>query len=195
MKMKRSTIIILAVVAIVAIWGVTSYNGLIKQQQSVEAQWGNVENAYQRRADLIPNLVETVKGYAKHESETFQQVVEARSRATQTTVDVSNLTEEQLQKYQQAQTEVGSALSRLIAIGESYPDLKASQNFQELQVQLEGTENRIKEERDAFNQAAQQYNVKVKTFPTNILANIFGFDIKAYFKSAEGADQAPKVSF
>lgn len=195
MKMKRSTIIILAVVAIVVIWGITSYNGLVKQQQSVEAQWGNVENAYQRRADLIPNLVETVKGYAKHESETFQQVVEARSRATQTTVDVSNLTEEQLQKYQQAQTEVGSALSRLIAIGESYPDLKASQNFQELQVQLEGTENRIKEERDAFNQAAQQYNVKVKTFPTNIMANIFGFDTKAYFKSAEGADQAPKVSF
>lgn len=195
MKMKKSTIIILAVVAVIVIWSISSYNGLVKQQQSVEAKWGNVENAYQRRADLIPNLVETVKGYAKHESETFQRVVEARSHATQTTVDVSNLTEDQLQKYQQAQSEVGSALSRLIAIGENYPDLKANQNFQELQVQLEGTENRIKEERDGFNQAAQQYNVKVKTFPTNILANLFGFEPKAYFKSSEGADQVPKVSF
>jgi len=195
MKTKKSTIILLAILAIVVIWGITSYNGLVKQQQNVEAQWGNVQNAYQRRADLIPNLVETVKGYAKHESETFQQVVQARSRATQTTVDASNLTSEQLQKFQQAQGEVGSALSRLIAIGENYPELKANQNFQELQVQLEGTENRIKEERDSFNKAAQQYNVKVKTFPTNILANLFGFDTKAYFQSAEGADQAPKVTF
>lgn len=193
--MKKNTIIVLAVVAVVAFWGVRTYNGLVSQQQNVEATWGNVENAYQRRADLIPNLVETVKGYAKHESETFQKVVEARAKATQITLDASSLTEEQLQNFQQAQGEIGSALSRLIAVGENYPELKASDNFRELQAQLEGTENRIKEERDSFNKAAQQYNVKVKRFPGNIIANMFGFSSKPYFKAAEGAEQAPKVSF
>lgn len=195
MKSKKSWIVIAVVAVIVALWAVSTYNGLVKGQQNVEATWGNVENAYQRRADLIPNLVETVKGYAKHESETFQQVVEARAKATQVTVDASNLTEEQLQKFQQAQGEIGSALSRLIAVGENYPELKASDNFKELQAQLEGTENRIKEERDAYNSVAREFNTKVKTFPSNIVANLFGFDSKAYFKAAEGAEQAPKVSF
>lgn len=193
-QIKKSWIVI-GIIAIIAIWAVSTYNGLVKEQQKVEATWGNVENAYQRRADLIPNLVETVKGYAKHESETFQQVVEARAKATQITVDASGLTEEQLAKYQQAQGEIGSALSRLIAVAENYPDLKASDNFKELQAQLEGTENRIKEARDAYNKDAKGYNTKVKTFPNNILANMFGFDSKAYFKAAEGADVAPKVSF
>lgn len=193
--MKKSTIILIAVVAVVALWAVSAYNGLVKSQQNVESQWGNVENAYQRRADLIPNLVETVKGYAKHENETFKEVVEARSKATQTTVDASDLTAEQLEKFQAAQGEVGAALSRLIAIGESYPELKANENFKELQAQLEGTENRIKEERDLFNKEAKSYNVKTKTFPSNLIAGIFGFESKPYFKSAEGAEQAPKVSF
>lgn len=193
--MKKKNIILIAVVAVVALWAVSTYNGLVKSQQSVESQWGNVENAYQRRADLIPNLVETVKGYAKHENETFKEVVEARSKATQTTVDASDLTAEQLEKFQVAQGEIGTALSHLIAIGENYPELKANENFKELQAQLEGTENRIKEERDLFNKEAKGYNVKIKTFPSNLIAGIFGFESKPYFKSAEGAAQAPTVSF
>lgn len=193
--MKKRTIILIAVVAVIALWAVSTYNGLVKSQQSVESQWGNVENAYQRRADLIPNLVETVKGYAKHENETFKEVVEARSKATQTTVDASELTAVQLEKFQAAQGEIGAALSRLIAIGESYPELKANENFKELQAQLEGTENRIKEERDLFNKEAKGYNVKIKSFPSNLIAGMFGFESKPYFKSAEGAAQAPTVSF
>lgn len=193
--MKKKNIILIAVVAVVALWAVSTYNGLVKSQQSVESQWGNVENAYQRRADLIPNLVETVKGYAKHENETFKEVVEARSKATQATVDASDLTAEQLEKFQAAQGEIGTALSHLIAIGENYPELKANENFKELQAQLEGTENRIKEERDLFNKEAKGYNVKIKTFPSNLIAGIFGFESKPYFKSAEGAAQAPTVSF
>jgi len=193
--MKKNSFILIAIVAVIVLWGVSAYNGLAKSQQNVESQWGNVENAYQRRADLIPNLVETVKGYAKHENETFKEVVEARSKATQTTVDADNLTAEQLEKFQAAQGEVGAALSHLIAIGESYPELKASENFKELQAQLEGTENRIKEERDLFNKEAKSYNVRTKTFPSNLIAGVFGFESKPYFKSAEGAEKAPTVSF
>lgn len=183
------------VVLVLALWAVPKYNGLVKSQQSVESQWGNVENVYQRRADLIPNLVETVKGYAKHEQETLEGVIEARANATKVTIDPTNMTPEDLQKYQVAQGDVTNALSRLIAVAENYPDLKANQNFLELQSQLEGTENRITVERNKFNEVAKEYNTKRRTFPTNIIASIFNFDEKPYFKAQEGADVAPKVDF
>ena len=183
------------VVLVLALWAVPKYNGLVKSQQSVESQWGNVENVYQRRADLIPNLVETVKGYAKHEQETLEGVIEARANATKVTIDPTNMTPEDLQKYQAAQGDVTNALSRLIAVAENYPDLKANQNFLELQSQLEGTENRITVERNKFNEVAKEYNTKRRTFPTNIIASIFNFDEKPYFKAQEGADVAPKVDF
>ena len=183
------------VVMVLALWAVPKYNGLVKSQQSVESQWGNVENVYQRRADLIPNLVETVKGYAKHEQETLEGVIEARANATKVTIDPKNMTPEDLQKYQAAQGDVTNALSRLIAVSEAYPDLKANQNFLELQNQLEGTENRISVERNKFNEVARVYNTKRRTFPTNILASIFNFGEKPYFQAQEGADKAPKVDF
>ena len=186
-------LIFFAIVAIV--WGVSIYNGLVKEQENVEKAWGNVENVYQRRADLIPNLVETVKGYAKHEQETLEGVIEARANATKVTIDPTNMTPEDLQKYQAAQGDVTNALSKLIAVAEAYPDLKANQNFLELQSQLEGTENRITVERNKFNEAAQTYNTKRRTFPTNIIAGIFGFGDKPYFQAQEGADKAPKVDF
>ena len=196
MKKGCSGLAVLIFVAIVAIvWGVSIYNGLVKEQENVEKAWGNVENVYQRRADLIPNLVETVKGYAKHEQETLEGVIEARANATKVTIDPTNMTPEDLQKYQAAQGDVTNALSRLIAVSESYPDLKANQNFLELQSQLEGTENRITVERNKFNEAAQTYNTKRRTFPTNIIAGIFGFGDKPYFQAQEGADKAPKVDF
>ena len=196
MKKGCSGLAVLIFVAIVAIvWGISIYNGLVKEQENVEKAWGNVENVYQRRADLIPNLVETVKGYAKHEQETLEGVIEARANATKVTIDPKNMTPEDLQKYQAAQGDVTNALSRLIAVSESYPDLKANQNFLELQSQLEGTENRITVERNKFNEAAQTYNTKRRTFPTNIIAGIFGFGDKPYFQAQEGADKAPKVDF
>lgn len=193
--MKKSTIILIAVVAIVALWGISAYNGLVKSDETVSNTWAKVESDYQRRADLIPNLVNTVKGYAQHERETFESVVSARAKATQTTLSVDELTEENMKKFQQAQSELSSALSRLIAVQENYPDLKANENFKELQAQLEGTENRIKESRNAFNDAVKSYNISVRRFPTNILANMFGFDRKAEFKATEGAEKAPEVSF
>jgi LemA protein len=196
MKKGCSGLGVLILVAIVAIvWGVSIYNGLVKEQENVEKAWGNVENVYQRRADLIPNLVETVKGYAKHEQETLEGVIEARANATSIKIDPSNMTPEDLQKYQAAQGDVTNALSRLIAVSEAYPDLKANQNFLELQGQLEGTENRIAVERNKFNEAAQTYNTKRRTFPTSIIASIFGFGDKPYFQAQEGADKAPKVDF
>ncbi|MBQ3731992.1 MAG: LemA family protein [Muribaculaceae bacterium] len=196
MKKGCSGLGVLILVAIAAIlWGVSIYNGLVKEQENVEKAWGNVENVYQRRADLIPNLVETVKGYAKHEQETLEGVIEARANATSIKIDPSNMTPEDLQKYQAAQGDVTNALSRLIAVSEAYPDLKANQNFLELQGQLEGTENRIAVERNKFNEAAQTYNTKRRTFPTNIIANICGFGDKPYFQAQEGADKAPKVDF
>ena len=196
MKKGCSGLAVLIFVAIVAIvWGISIYNGLVKEQEIVEKAWGNVENVYQRRADLIPNLVETVKGYAKHEQETLEGVIEARANATKVTIDPTNMTPEDLQKYQAAQGDVTNALSKLIAVAEAYPDLKANQNFLELQSQLEGTENRITVERNKFNEAAQTYNTKRRTFPTNIIAGIFGFGDKPYFQAQEGADKAPKVDF
>jgi len=196
MKKGCSGLGVLILVAIAAIlWGVSIYNGLVKEQENVEKAWGNVENVYQRRADLIPNLVETVKGYAKHEQETLEGVIEARANATSIKIDPSNMTPEDLQKYQAAQGDVTNALSRLIAVSEAYPDLKANQNFLELQNQLEGSENRIAVERNKFNEAAQTYNTKRRTFPTSLIASIFGFGDKPYFQAQEGADKAPKVDF
>ena len=181
--MKKSTIIIIVVIALLAIWGVTGYNGLVTMDENVSGQWSNVETQYQRRADLIPNLVNTVKGYATHEKETLEGVVEARSKATQIKVDAADLTPEKLAEYQKAQGAV------------TYPDLKANQNFLELQAQLEGTENRINVARTNFNNAAKNFNTAIRRFPKNILAGLFGFEKRAYFEAAEGAEQAPQVQF
>ena len=193
--MKKSTIIILAVIAVVAVWAVTGYNRLVKADEAVSTAWSNVENQYQRRADLIPNLVNTVKGYAEHEKETLDAVVAARTRATQVAVDAENLTPEMLQEYQKAQNEVGTALGRLIAIAEAYPDLKANANFLELQAQLEGAENRISVERRNFNEVAKKYNTSIRTFPRNMLAGMFGFEKRPYFEAQEGAESVPVVQF
>lgn len=193
--MKKSTIIVLAVIVLLAIWGMTSYNGMVKMDESVSTAWSNVENQYQRRSDLIPNLVNTVKGYATHEKETFQAVVEARSKATQMIISADDLTPEKMQAFQKVQGEVGSALSRLLAISEAYPQLKANENFKELQAQLEGTENRISVERKRFNEVARAYNTSIRSFPRNIFASLFGFDKRPYFEAEEGSDKAPKVEF
>lgn len=193
--MKKSTIIVIAVIVLLAIWGMTSYNGMVKMDESVSTAWSNVENQYQRRSDLIPNLVNTVKGYATHEKSTLQAVVEARSKATQMTISADDLTPEKMQAFQKVQGEVGSALSRLLAISEAYPDLKANENFKELQAQLEGTENRISVERKRFNDVARSYNTSIRSFPRNILASMFGFEKRPYFEAEEGSDKAPKVEF
>lgn len=193
--MKKGTIIILAVVAVIVIWAISGYNGLVSMEENVSGQWSNVETQYQRRADLIPNLVNTVKGYAAHEKETLEGVIAARSQATQIKVDPTDLTPEKLAEYQKAQGQLATALGKLLAITENYPDLKANQNFLELQAQLEGTENRINVARKNFNDAAKAYNTAIRRFPRNILAGLFGFDKRAYFEAAEGAEQAPKVEF
>ncbi len=195
-KKKLSvTAIVLIVLAVIVVWGISAYNGLVKSEEGVKTAWSQVENVYQRRADLIPNLVATVKGYAAHESETLEGVVAARAKATQMTVNADNLTEEQIAEFQKAQGELGSALGRLMAISEAYPDLKANQNFRDLQAQLEGTENRIAVERKAYNQAARDYNTSIRVFPKNIIASVFGFKSKGYFEAQEGAQTAPKVEF
>ena len=196
--MKKGLIVLLAVAAVVLgifFWFQGNYNNMVKMDEGVQATWSQVENVYQRRADLIPNLVSTVKGYAAHEQETLEGVINARSKATQITVDAQNLTSEELAKYQKAQGELGSALGKLLAITENYPDLKANQNFLELQSQLEGTENRIAVERQKFNEAARVYNTTIRQFPKNIVAGMFGFEKKPYFEAQEGAQQAPKVEF
>ena len=193
--MKKSTIIILVVLGVLVIWAIAGYNSLVSADEAVSTAWSNVENQYQRRADLIPNLVNTVKGYAAHEQETLNAVTEARTRATQITVSADELTPEKLQEYQAAQGEVGAALGRLLAITEAYPDLKANENFLELQAQLEGTENRISVERRNFNDAARQYNTSRRSFPNNLLAGMFGFEERPYFASNEGAEQAPAIQF
>lgn len=192
---KKSIIIIVGVVVLIALWAISGYNGLVTAEEKVSAQWANVESQYQRRSDLIPNLVATVKGYASHESETLENVIAARAKATQVTVDADNLTPEKLQQYQAAQGELGSALGRLLMITENYPDLKANKNFSELQAQLEGTENRIAVERQKFNDVAKTFNTNIRHFPKNILASIFGFEKKPYFEAEAGAAQAPKVEF
>ena len=172
-----------------------TYNGFVNREEGLKSAWSNVETQYQRRADLIPNLVNTVKGYAAHETQTLNEVTEARARATSINLSADDLTPERLAQFQRAQAEVRSALGRLIAVSESYPDLKANQNFLELQAQLEGTENRIAVARKDFNAAAQQYNVSVRRFPANLVARMFGFGQKPYFESAEGAAAAPQVTF
>ena len=184
-----------AVVLIILFWGVSGYNGLVGQDEAVDNKWANVETQYQRRSDLIPNLVSTVKGYAKHESETLEAVMAARSQATQVKIDPSNCTPQQLAQYQKAQGDVTTALGKLLANTENYPDLKANQNFLELQSQLEGTENRINVARKDFNDAAKEYNVDIRRFPKSILAGMFGFEKKNYFEAEAGAEKAPKVEF
>ena len=195
MKLSKSLIGIIAAVVIIGGWAVSAYNGMVGEQEKATTAFANVQSAYQRRADLIPNLVETVKGYASHEKETLEGVVNARSKATQMTVDPENLTPEKLQEYQKAQGELGAALGRLIAISESYPDLKANENFRDLQVQLEGTENRINEARNKFNSVVQQYNVVIRSFPKNLLAGMFGFSQMTKFEAEAGAEKAPQVKF
>ena len=185
----------IGVVAVVAIFFYATYNGFVNREEGLKSAWSNVETQYQRRADLIPNLVNTVKGYAAHETQILNEVTEARARATSINLSADDLTPERLAQFQRAQAEVRSALGRLIAVSESYPDLKANQNFLELQAQLEGTENRIAVARKDFNAAAQQYNVSVRRFPANLVARMFGFGQKPYFESAEGAAAAPQVTF
>ena len=193
--MKKSWIIILGLAALVVIWGISAYNSLVPLEENVDSQWANVESAYQRRADLIPNLVETVKGYAAHERETLEGVIEARSKASSVSIDPSNLTEENLAQFQAAQDQLSSALSKLMVVVERYPDLKANENFLQLQSQLEGTENRINVERNKYNEIAKEFNAAIRRFPKNIIASLLGFSKKAYFHSEAGAEKAPEVKF
>ncbi len=185
----------LGVLAIIALWAVNSYNAFVAAEEEVESAWAQVENQYQRRADLVPNLVATVKGYAAHEQQTLEGVVEARAKATQITIDPAHATPEQLVAFQSAQGELSQALGRLLAVAENYPDLKANENFRDLQAQLEGTENRIAVARQLFNETAKSYNKTIRRFPNNILAGMFGFEKKPYFEAEEGAAKAPKVEF
>lgn len=195
MKKNKGLIITIVVIVLVALWGILSYNGLVEMDENVSNQWANVETQYQRRSDLIPNLVNTVKGYAKHESQTLEAVMAARSQATQVKIDPSNCTPQQLAAYQKAQGDVTTALGKLLAITENYPDLKANQNFLELQSQLEGTENRINVARKDFNDSAKEYNTSLRRFPRNIIASMFGFEKRNYFEAEAGAEMAPKVEF
>ena len=196
--MKKSLIaiiVLIVVVGIIFLWYQGAYNGMVKADENVKSAWGNVENQYQRRTDLVPNLVATVKGYATHEETTLENVTAARAKATQTTIDPTKLTEENMAQFQAAQGELSSALSRLLVSVEAYPDLKANQNFLDLQAQLEGTENRIATERTRFNDIAQQYNTLIRRFPNNIIAGMSGFSVKPYFKADAGAEKAPEVKF
>ena len=195
MKKNKGLIITIVVIVLVALWGILSYNGLVGMDENVSNKWANVETQYQRRSDLIPNLVNTVKGYAKHESQTLEAVMAARSQATQVKIDPSNCTPQQLAAYQKAQGDVTTALGKLLAITENYPDLKANQNFLELQSQLEGTENRINVARKDFNDTAKKYNTSLRRFPRNIIASMFGFEKRNYFEAEAGAEKAPKVEF
>ena len=200
--MKKGCLIWIIVGAIVALvvlgiisWGTKVYNQMVTLQEGVTSQWGNVETQYQRRADLIPNFVNTVKGAAAFEQETLTQVIEARARATQVTIDPTNMTAENMQQFQAAQGELSSALSRLMVVVEKYPELKATQNYRDLQIELEGTENRISVERRKFNEVALSFNTYIKRFPQNFLSGMFGFTARPYFESMEGAERAPEVKF
>ena len=196
--MKKSTliaIIVLALIAIIALWGVKSYNQFVTAEENVETAWSQVENQYQRRSDLIPNLVNTVKGYAAHEQTTLEQVIAARAQATAIKLDAAQMTADQIQAFNDAQGQLSMALGRLMAVSEAYPDLKANQNFLELQAQLEGTENRITVARNNFNEQAKVYNVLIRRFPKSIIAQSFGFKKMPYFEAEEGAEKAPTVEF
>jgi len=197
-NMKKSWIVIIVIVVVlIGFYSMFkgTYNNMVTKGESVDAQWSQVENVYQRRADLIPNLVNTVKGYATHEKETLEGVVEARAKATSVNIDASNLTPQSMQAFQKAQDGLSGALSKLMVVVEKYPDLKANQNFLDLQAQLEGTENRIAVERKKFNEKVREYNTYIKTFPNNLYAGMFGFTQKPYFKAAQGSDKAPEVKF
>lgn len=198
MKLSKGWIILILVVVFIFLlfsWGTGIYNKLVSTEETVNQSWANVENVYQRRSDLIPNLVNTVKGVANFEQKTLTDVIEARAKATSVQINPKNLDENSLQKFQEAQNGVSAALGRLMVVVEQYPQLKATQNFMELQAQLEGTENRIAVERMKFNESAQAYNTYLRRFPANIFAGIFGFQKKAYFEAQEGADKAPAVQF
>ena len=195
MKNKNTIILIVGVVTLVVFWFIGKYNGLVNKEENVNSKWAQVENVYQRRADLIPNLVATVKGYAEHEQQVLTDVVAARAKATSVNFNADNMTEENIKAFQAAQDQLSGALSRLLVTVEKYPDLKANQNFMELQAQLEGTENRISVERKNFNDAVKDYNTGLRRFPTNIVANMFGFEKKAYFEATSGSEVAPKVEF
>jgi LemA protein len=188
-------IVLLAFVGIVAFSAYRGYNSMVIKGESVDAQWSNVETSYQRRADLIPNLVNTVKGYAEFESKTLTAVIEARAKATSVQIDPANMTPEKMKQFQDAQAGLSGAIGRLLVVAEQYPNLKANQNFLDLQAQLEGTENRISTERRKFNELAKDYNAFIRLFPKNLWAGLFNFDKKAYFESAEGSDKAPEVKF
>ena len=196
--MKKSYVILIVIVLVVIAifgWATSAYNGMVGAEEEATTALANVQSTYQRRADLIPNLVETVKGYAAHEEETLEGVVNARSKATQVTLDPENMTPAKLKEFQTAQGELSSALGRLIAIQENYPDLKANENFRDLQVQLEGTENRINEARNRYNMAVQNYNVTIRRFPNSMLSGLFGFDKMQKFEAESGAEKAPQVKF
>ena len=196
--MNKKVIVLIAVAVVLLgciVWVKNAYNSLVTADENAQSAWSQVENVYQRRADLIPNLVATVKGYAAHESETLESVVAARAKATQVTIDPANLSADEIAKYNEAQGELGNALGKLLMIQENYPDLKANQNFRDLQAQLEGTENRIATERMKFNQAVKDYNTLIRRFPNNIFASMFGFEKKGYFEADAGAENAPKVEF
>ncbi len=183
------------IVGVLVLWGIGKYNGIVGKDQEVKKTWGDVESDYQRRSDLIPNLVNTVKGYANFEQKTLTDVIQARASATQMKIDPTNLTPEKLEQFQQAQSGLSSALGRLLVVTENYPDLKANQNFLDLQSQLEGTENRISVSRKRFNEAVQGFNTAIVGFPGNLIAKIGGFTEKGFFKAAEGSDKAPEVKF
>jgi len=200
--MKKGCLVAIIIVGFLALvvlgiilWGTKVYNGMVTMQESVTSQWGNVETAYQRRSDLIPNFVSTVKGAANFEQTTLTQVIEARSKATSVTIDPAKMTAENMKQFQAAQGQVTSALSRLMVVVEQYPQLKATQNFRDLQVELEGTENRISVERRKFNEVALSYNTYIRRFPQSFLAGMFGFQAKPYFEAAAGAEKAPEVKF
>lgn len=198
MTKNKKPLILIGIVALIILiggWLMKGYNGMVNEDENVNLQWAEVENQYQRRLDLIPNLVNVVKGYAAHEKETLEGVIEARAKATQTTIDPSNMTEEQLANFQKAQDGLSGALNRLMVVVEKYPELKANENFLQLQAQLEGTENRITVARKGYNDAATIYNKLVRRFPNNMLAGIFGFSVRPQFKAQEGAESAPTVQF
>ena len=191
--MKKILIILLIIVGVVAVWGWMTYNNLVTKQENVAKAWGQVENVYQRRADLVPNLVAVVKNYAEYEQGTLTAVTEARAKATSTTVNVENFDESQFAAFESAQEELGKSINRLIVAVENYPDLKASENYLTLQAQLTGCENRILTERERFNEAAKVYNQSVRQFPSSIIANMFGFEKRPYFEADEGAEKAPET--
>ena len=198
MTKNKKPFILIGIVALLILivgWFMKGYNGMVNEDENVNLQWGEVENQYKRRLDLIPNIVNVVKGYAAHEKETLEGVIEARAKATQTTIDPSNMTEEQLANFQKAQDGLSGALNRLMVVVEKYPELKANENFLQLQAQLEGTENRITVARKGYNDAATIYNKLVRRFPNNMLAGIFGFSVRPQFKAQEGAESAPTVQF